>query len=132
MTAGGVRDRHELIERPGKLCPLVGFQQVVGGKYKLRILWELSKGPRRYGELRRSLIDASLGKPVTPRILSRELKELEKRGLLHRKQYPVVPPKVEYRLSEAGKMLTPVMRDVIRWWVDGGNTSLPRKLREVS
>src|SRR5262249_37356223 len=70
-----------------RLCPLIAFDQIVGGKYKLRILWDLMKGPRRYGELRRSVLDACQGKPVTPRVLSRELKELEKRGLIHRKQY---------------------------------------------
>jgi DNA-binding HxlR family transcriptional regulator len=122
----------DLGEKPKELCPLVGFQQVVGGKYKLRILWELTKGPRRYGELRRSLTDATLGKPVTPRVLSRELRDLETRGLLHRKQYPVVPPKVEYRLSETGETLVPVMQGILKWWVGGGKASLPRRLREIA
>jgi DNA-binding HxlR family transcriptional regulator len=118
-----------LVERPGKLCPLIGFHRAVGGTYKLRILWELAKGPRRYGELRRSLIVATLGTPVTPRTLSRELKELEQRGLLRRKQYPVVPPKVEYTLSKRGQGLVPVMIEMVKWWIDGGRDSLPLSVR---
>ena len=84
----------------------------------MRILWELIEGPRRYGELRRSAIVAAQGKPVTPRVLSRELKELHDRGLIHRKQYPVVPPKVEYSLTELGKSLVPVIRQIVKWGLD--------------
>lgn len=50
-----------------RLCPLIAFDQIVGGKYKLRILWVLSKGPKRYGEIQRSLVLACQGNPVTPR-----------------------------------------------------------------
>src|SRR5215472_8518245 len=93
-----------------KWCPLAAFLQAAGGEYKMRILWELKDGPRRYGALRRSAIVAARGAPVTPRTLSRELKELHGRGLIHRKQYPVVPPKVEYSLTALGKSLIPVVR----------------------
>lgn len=65
-----------------RFCPLIAFDQIVGGKYKLRILWVLSKGSKRYGEIQRSLVLACHGKPVTPRILSRELKEMAARGLI--------------------------------------------------
>jgi DNA-binding HxlR family transcriptional regulator len=99
----------------GKRCPLNAFNQAAGGKYKMRILWELVKGPMRYGELRKSAIIAGQGKPVTPRVLSRELKELHKRGLIHRKQYPVVPPKVEYSLTDFGKSLVPVIKHIVKW-----------------
>src|SRR5206468_11676226 len=81
-----------------RLCPAIGFSQIVGGKYKLRILWALNKRSHRYGEIRRSLLKGTLGKAVTPRVLSRELKELRQRGLIDRKQFDVVPPKVEYTL----------------------------------
>lgn len=81
----------------------------------MRIIWELVDGPRRYGELRRSAVVASLGKPVTPRVLSRELKEMEKKGLLRRKQYPVIPPKVEYSLTELGASLVPVIKKIVAW-----------------
>src|SRR5215831_15853888 len=103
-----------------KYCPLLAFSQAAGGKYKMRILWELKKGPRRYGELRRSAIVAARGAPVTPRVLSRELKELQSRGLIHRKQYPVVPPKVEYSLTALGKSLIPVVSQVVKWGLSTG------------
>ena len=105
----------EMKEKPGKLCPLIVFNQVMGGKYKLRILWVLIRGAKRYGEIRKLLLVGTLGKPITPRILSRELKELEQRGFIHRKQYPVVPPKVEYRLTQQGRNLIPVMYQIILW-----------------
>ena len=108
-------------ETVGRLCPLIAFSQTAGGKYKLRILFDLTKGARRYGELRRSAIIACQGKPVTARVLSRELKELEKRGLIHRKQYPVVPPKVEYSLTELGEGLIPIVRQIIRWGMTGAH-----------
>lgn len=110
----------------GRLCPLIAFDQQVGGKYKLRILWELSRGPRRYGVLRASLVTACQGKPVTPRTLSRELKELEKRGFIHRKQYPVVPPKVEYSLTEHGKSVIPIIQQVVKWGISGAHEVRPR------
>lgn len=105
----------------GRLCPLIGFHQIAGGKYKLRILWELIDGPNRYGEIRRSVLIACQGKPVSPRILSRELKELERRGLISRKQYPVVPPRVEYGLTDLGSRLIPVIRQIIKWGHTGAH-----------
>ena len=101
-------------EQAGR-CPLMAFSEAAGGKYKMRILWELMRGPRRYGELRRSAIVAARGKPVTPRVLSRELKELEKRGMIHRRQYPVIPPKVEYSLTDLGRSLIPVIKQIVKW-----------------
>ena len=107
-----------------RLCPLIAFDQIVGGKYKLRLLWVLTKGPARYGELRRSLVVACQGAAITPRTLSRELKELEKRGLIRRKQYPVVPPKVEYSLTAAGRRLEPIIDEVIRWGKSGAHEAI--------
>ena len=116
-------------EKGLRLCPLIAFDQQAGGKYKLRILWELNKGAKRYGVLRLSLVTACQGKPVTPRILSRELKELEKRGFIHRKQYPVVPPKVEYSLTEHGSGLIPVIQQIIRWGLTGSHEAPARATR---
>jgi len=96
-------------------CPLNAFGRAAGGKYKMRILWELKEGPKRYGELRRSAIVAAMGAPVTARVLSRELKELQARGLIHRRQFPVVPPKVEYSLTPLGRTLVPVIRQIVKW-----------------
>jgi DNA-binding HxlR family transcriptional regulator len=108
------------IETRVTFCPLIAFSQAACGKYKMRILWELNEGSRRYGELRRSAIVAARGAPVTPRVLSRELKELQARGLIHRKQYPVVPPKVEYSLTTLGKSLIPVVKQIVKWGLTAG------------
>jgi DNA-binding HxlR family transcriptional regulator len=101
-------------KEPKGKCPLMAFSLAAGGKYKMRILWELNEGPKRYGELRRSAIVAAGGTPVTPRVLSRELKELDARGLIHRKQYAIVPPKVECTLTKFGKSLVPVIKEIVK------------------
>lgn len=107
------------------LCPAIGFSQIVGGKYKLRILWALSKrGPLRYGEIRGSLLKGTLGKPITPRVLSRELKQLQEKGLLHRKQYNVVPPKVEYSITETGAELVPILDAIVAWGLTGAHEEI--------
>jgi DNA-binding HxlR family transcriptional regulator len=102
-----------------RLCPAIGFSEIVGGKYKLRILWVLNRGPQRYGEIRRSLLRGTLGKPVTPRVLSRELKELQARGLIYREQHDTLPPKVIYTLTERGRGLIPVLEAIVDWGLTG-------------
>jgi DNA-binding HxlR family transcriptional regulator len=96
-------------------CPIIRFNALVGGKYKLRIVWELRKGPRRYSELQRALRLATGGRAITPRVLSRELRELVESELLDRKQFPVIPPRVEYRLTHEGRDMLGVMRAICRW-----------------
>jgi DNA-binding HxlR family transcriptional regulator len=102
-----------------RLCPALGFSQIVGGKYKLRILWVLLRRPHRYGEIRASLLKGTLGKAVTARVLSRELKELQQRGLIVRKQYDGLPLKVEYSLTELGRGLQPVLDAIVEWGLSG-------------
>lgn len=102
-----------------RLCPALGFSQIVGGKYKIRILWVLIQRPHRYGEIHRSLLKGTLGKAVTPRVLSRELKELQQRGLIHRKQYDVLPPKVEYSITDLGLGLQPILEAIVEWGLTG-------------
>jgi DNA-binding HxlR family transcriptional regulator len=99
-------------------CPVAGFQQIISGKYKLRILWDLQKGAKRYGEIRKGLSRTTGAKDITPRVLSRELKTLTEMGLLHRKDYKVVPPKVEYALSAEAKTLIPVIAAMHKWGVE--------------
>ena len=107
-----------------RLCPAVGFSQIVGGKYKLRILWVLNKRPHRYGEIRASLLKGTLGRPVTPRVLSRELKQLQERGLIDRVQFNVVPPKVVYSLTKRGKGLVPVLEAIVDWGLTGAHEEI--------
>src|SRR6201986_4636177 len=97
-------------------CPVAAFQKLISGKYKLRIVWDLKDGPRRYGEIRTGLLRGSSGSSeIAPRVLSRELKALTESGLIDRKDYGVVPPKVEYRLTRKGKSFVPVITAIRNW-----------------
>jgi DNA-binding HxlR family transcriptional regulator len=97
-------------------CPVLAFQKMVSGKYKIRILWDLKDGARRYGEIRSGLLRGGDGSgEIAPRVLSRELKALAQFGLIQRKDYGTVPPKVEYRLTPVGRSFVPVI-DAIRKW----------------
>src|SRR6266705_4868743 len=97
-------------------CPVAAFQKMISGKYKLRIVWDLKDGPRRYGEIRTGLLRGSDGSSeIAPRVLSRELKALTQSGLIDRKDYGVVPPKVEYRLTRKGKSSVLVIAAIPSW-----------------
>jgi DNA-binding HxlR family transcriptional regulator len=97
-------------------CPVAAFQKMISGKYKLRIVWDLKDGPRRYGEIRTGLLRGSSGSAeIAPRVLSRELKALTESGLIDRRDYGVVPPKVEYRLTRKGKSFVPVIAAIRDW-----------------
>jgi len=97
-------------------CPVDRFQQMMNGKYKLRILWDLQDGPHRYGEIKKGLLRDISGSPeIAPRVLSRELKALAALGLIERTQYQVVPPKVEYTLTAVGESLLPIIAQMAQW-----------------
>jgi DNA-binding HxlR family transcriptional regulator len=97
-------------------CPVAAFQKMISGKYKLRIVWDLKDGPRRYGEIRTGLLRGSVGTAeIAPRVLSRELKALTESGLIDRRDYGLVPPKVEYRLTRKGKSFVPVIATIRDW-----------------
>lgn len=107
-----------------QLCPAIAFNKIVGGRYKLHILCVLHPGPLRFGEIGRSLLKGGLGKPITPRILSRELKELTLWGLIARKAYPVVPRKVVYSLADRGEALIPILAEIVRWGATGAHEDI--------
>lgn len=97
-------------------CPVAAFQKMISGKYKLRIVWDLQDGPKRYGEIRTGLLRGSDGSAeIAPRVLSRELKALTESGLIDRRDYGVVPPKVEYRLTRKGRSFVPVIAAIRDW-----------------
>ena len=97
-------------------CPVTAFQKLISGKYKLRIVWDLQDGPRRYGEIRSGLLRGASGSTaIAPRVLSRELKALAQSGLISRKDYGVMPPKVEYRLTRKGRSFVPVIAAIRDW-----------------
>ncbi|HZG58949.1 MAG TPA: winged helix-turn-helix transcriptional regulator [Anoxybacillus sp.] len=83
---------------------------VIGGKWKMLILWHLGKdGTKRFGELK------ALMPGITQRMLVNQLRELEADQIVQRKVYPVVPPKVEYSLTEHGKSLIPILDAMYEW-----------------
>ena len=99
-----------------KACPVAAFQKMISGKYKLRIVWDLKDGPLRYSQIRSGLLTGAAGtQAVAPRVLSRELKALAEAGLIDRKDYGLVPPKVEYRLTRKGRSFVPVIAAIRTW-----------------
>lgn len=90
-------------------CPVEAAMDVVGGKYKAQIVYELINGTKRYNEIQKALPQA------TPRMLSKQLKELEADGVINRTLYPVVPPKTEYSLTELGQTLVPIVESLCKW-----------------
>lgn len=93
------------------VCPIQSVVKIIGGKWKLVIIWHLAgAGVIRYGELKKSIAG------ITHKMLSQELKELEALGLVHRREYHQIPPKVEYSLAEKGYSLLPIL-DRLQDWV---------------
>lgn len=90
-------------------CPVEACLDLIGGKWKGVILFHLLGGTKRFNELRRLL------PKVTQRMLTRQLRELERDEIVVRTIYPEVPPRVEYSLSEMGKTLEPVVQLLQRW-----------------
>lgn len=85
------------------VCPMVLVQKLVSGKWKILILWYLSYRILRFSEIKNKLPD------VTQKMLTQQLRILEDDNIIYRKVYPVVPPKVEYGLTEVGKKLIPIL-----------------------
>ena len=90
-------------------CPVETTLEMIGGKYKALILWHLSDGKLRFSELKKRISGA------TPKMLTQQLRELEMHKLIHREIFPVVPPKVEYSLTETGQSLIPVLMAMRDW-----------------
>ncbi len=90
-------------------CGLDAVLDVVGGKWKSLILWELHPRPRRFGELRRRV------EGISEKVLIQQLRELEADGIVHRKQYNEVPPKVEYSLTPYGESLNTALVPLCEW-----------------
>ena len=91
------------------ICPVEATIKLIGGKYKAVILWHLMSGTLRYNELHKCMPKA------TDKMLTQQLRELEKDGLINRTVYPVVPPKTEYSLTDFGKTLTPLLDELCNW-----------------
>lgn len=90
-------------------CPVGATLELIGGKYKALILWHLIDSTLRFGELHKLIRQA------TPKMLTQQLRELEEASLITRTVYPVVPPKVEYSLTDFGKSLKPILIAMYTW-----------------
>ncbi|MBV7275123.1 helix-turn-helix transcriptional regulator [Clostridiaceae bacterium UIB06] len=90
-------------------CPMNLTINILSGKWKLSILWHLSKGTIRFNELQRKLGN------ITQRTLTMQLRELEKGGIIYREVYPESPPRVEYGLTNIGKSMQPILSAMCEW-----------------
>lgn len=97
-------DKHKVFH-----CPVEATLSLIGGKYKCIILYHLAERTLRFSELRRLIPQA------TAKMLTQQLRELETAGIIHRKVYPVVPPKTEYSLTPYGESLVPIMKAMCAW-----------------
>ncbi|MCD8062760.1 MAG: helix-turn-helix transcriptional regulator [Akkermansiaceae bacterium] len=90
-------------------CPVETTLQLISSRWKVLIIRELLQGTRRFGELRKSI------GPVTQKVLTAHLRTMEEDGLLTRKVYAEVPPRVEYTLTELGYSLHPILASMAAW-----------------
>jgi DNA-binding HxlR family transcriptional regulator len=90
-------------------CPVTFTLSLIGGRWKPLILWQLSNGTMRYNEIKKAIPN------VSEKMLIEKLKELERDQLIIRKAKPIVPPYVEYELSELGKSLSTILGSMASW-----------------
>jgi DNA-binding HxlR family transcriptional regulator len=101
-------------------CPAEVTLAVIGGRWKVLILYQLSQGVKRFSELQRAVPG------ITQKMLTQQLRELERDGIVQRTVYPQVPPKVEYRLTPHGETLRPVVSAMCRWGMQHGGAATPK------
>jgi DNA-binding HxlR family transcriptional regulator len=92
-----------LADAPGSVCPVLATARIVSGKWTLLLLRDLATGPRRFCELQRSLAG------ISPGTLSQRLRSLEEEGIVERREFAETPPRVEYRLTDKGRDLVPIV-----------------------
>ena len=90
-------------------CPVAATLELIGGKYKALILWHLAESDLRFSQLRDVITGA------TAKMLTQQLRELETHKLIHREVFAVIPPKVEYSLTETGRSLLPILVAMRDW-----------------
>ena len=93
-------------------CPVETTLMLIGDKWKVLILRELMSGTKRFGQLKKAIGH------VTQKVLTAQLRDMEGKGLLTRKVYAEVPPRVEYTLTETGYSLRPVLDSIVAWGTD--------------
>lgn len=95
-------------------CPVERSLEIVGGKWKVCILWKLQGQPMRFGALKREMPD------ITQKMLTQQLRDLEAAGLIHREVFVQIPPKVEYSITDFGRTLAPMTDFVSAWAMEHG------------
>jgi DNA-binding HxlR family transcriptional regulator len=108
-------DRKNKLKAKVEVCPVETTLDVIGGKWKAIILFHLIDGTKRFNEFRR------LYPGMTQFMLTLQLRELERDGIIHREVYKQVPPKVEYSLTEFGLTLKPIILDMKQWGISYKN-----------
>ncbi|NOX28630.1 MAG: helix-turn-helix transcriptional regulator [Actinobacteria bacterium] len=115
-----------------KVCPLAPAMDVIAGKWKAEIAWNLCDGTaRRFNELRRLI-----GK-VTPKMLAQQLREMERDGIITRTQFNEIPPRVEYQITDLGQTLGPLFSALAEWGyvhnsaLDTARVSYDKSMRTV-
>lgn len=99
----------DILDNTNEKCPVETALDVIDGKWKILILWYLRRDTKRFNELQK------LMPRITQKMLSSKLKELEEDGIINRVVFPVVPPKVEYSLSDYGISLKPILKQLYLW-----------------
>lgn len=106
--------------KKGVSCPVELALEPISGRWKVMIIYHLFEGEQRFNQLNRLLVG------ITPRTLTSQLKELMEDGLVSRKVYDQIPPKVGYNLTELGRSLAPVLKALHDWGVEHGQ-NVPSK-----
>jgi DNA-binding HxlR family transcriptional regulator len=104
-------------------CPVEGLLELIWGKWKVSILWWLQQRTMRFTELHRALPG------ITQKMLTQQLRELERHGLVSRKVYPEVPPKVEYSITDFGASLKEVL-DHLGEWAENNSGEIKKAIRK--
>jgi len=99
-----MRGSNMIAKKDLPICPVATTVSLIGNKWKLLILRDILTGPKRFGELRKSL------EGISQKVLTDSLREMESDGLLIRTVFPEVPPRVEYSLSELGENMRPILK----------------------
>lgn len=101
-----------IVKKDLPACPVATTVGLIGNKWKLLILRDVLAGPRRFGELLKSL------EGISQKVLTDNLRAMEADELLKRRVYPEVPPRVEYSLSELGESMRPIFKQLEEWGLD--------------
>jgi DNA-binding HxlR family transcriptional regulator len=106
---------------PGDPCGVLEATSVFQGRWKGALIWWLHQRPHHFGELRRTLVG------VTPKVLTRQLRELERDGLVTRAHAATRPPRVVYSLTPLGASLVPLFDALVAWWREHANEIATRR-----